>query len=135
MPGIVESALHCLILVLAYLLCLSSFLGGATSSHLNSLGSIQWCCLTWHTQLVKPFTIMTSLSLILKELEALWLGVNLMVHRQSLMCANHIDMTAHVPVFLTSWEPLIYMWSAAQLGLVTCHTMEQCQQDGHPSMY
>ena len=44
---------------------------------------------------------MTSLSLILEELEALWLGVNLMVHRWSLMCANHIDMTAHTPAFFT----------------------------------
>ena len=63
--------------------------------------SIQWCCLTQHTQLVKPFTIMTSFSLIPDELEAPWLGVNLMVHRWSLMCTNQIDMTAHTPAFFT----------------------------------
>ena len=44
---------------------------------------------------------MTSLSLILEELEALWLGANLMVHRWSLMCTNHIDMTAHTHAFYT----------------------------------
>ena len=91
---------HQLLLGLANLLCLSSFWGGATSSHLNSLESIQWCCLTWHTQLVKPFAVMTSFSLILEELEAL-LGVNLMVHRWPLMCTNHIGMTAHTPAFFT----------------------------------
>ena len=85
---------HQLILVLANLLCLSSF-------DIHSLWSIQWCCFTWHTQLVKPFAIMTSLSLILEELEALWLGMNLIVHRQSLMCTNDIDMTAHSSAFFT----------------------------------
>ena len=123
------------LLVLANLLCLSVFWWGATSSHLNSLRSTQWCCLTWHTQLVKPFAIMTSLSLILEELEALWLGANLTVHWWSLMCANHTDMTAHTPAFLLSCVPLVYMWSAVQLGPVMYHTMEQCQQDGHPPMY
>ena len=44
---------------------------------------------------------MTSLSLILEELGALQLGTNLMVHRLSLMCTNHIDMTAHTPAFFT----------------------------------
>ena len=78
---------------------------------------------------------MTSLSLILEELEALWLGINLMVHRWSLMCSNHKNMTAHTPAFLPSWVPLVYMWSAAQLGLVMYNTMEQCWQDSHPSMY
>ena len=74
-------------------------------------------------------------SLILEELETPQLGVNLMAHRWSLMCTNHIDMTAHTPAFLLSQVPLVYMWSAAQLGLVMYHTMEQWQQDGHPSMY
>ena len=78
---------------------------------------------------------MASLSLILEELEALWLGTNLTVHRWSLMCTNHIDMTEHTLAFLPSQVPLIYMWSTAQLGLVKNHTMQQCQQDGHPSMY
>ena len=96
---------------------------------------IQWCCITWHTQLLKPFTIMTNLSLILEEVEALWLGTNLTVHRWSLMCTNHIDMTANTPDFFTELgTTCIYVeWSTA--GLVTCHTMEQCQQDDHPSMY
>ena len=45
---------------------------------------------------------MTSLSLIYwEELEALWLGMNPMVHRWSLMCTNHTDMTAHTPAFFT----------------------------------
>ena len=92
---------HQLLLILTNLLCRSSFWGGATYSHLNSLGWIQWCCLTQHTQLVKPFAIMTSLSLILQELEVLWLGTNLTVHRWSLMWTNHIDMTAHTPAFFT----------------------------------
>ena len=77
------------------------FLRGTNSSYLNSLGSIPWCCLTWHTQPVKPFTIMTSLSLILEELEALLLGANLTVQRWSLMCINHIDMAAHTPAIFT----------------------------------
>ena len=45
-----------------------------------------------------------------------------MVHTCSLMCINHIDMTAHTSAFLLSWVPLIYMWSAAQLGMVMYHT-------------
>ena len=53
----------------------------------------------------------------------MWLGVNLTVHRWSLMCTNHTDMTAHSPAFLPSWVPFIYMWSAAQLGIVTYHTL------------
>ena len=136
MPKHVSVALYIVhwLLVLANLLS-NEFWGGATSSHLNSLGSIQGCCLIWHTHLVKPLTIITHLSLVLEGLEALWLGTNLMVHKWSLMCTNHIDMIAHTPAFLTSWVPLIYMWSVAQLGLVTYHTMEQCQQDSHPSMY
>ena len=113
----------------------NQFLRGTTSSHLNSLGSIQGCCLIWHIHLVKPLAIITCLSLVLEELEALWWGMNPMVHRWSLMCANHIDMIAHTPAFLLSWVPLVYMWSAAQLGLVMYHTMEQSWQDGHPSMY
>ena len=88
-------------LVLANLLWLSNVWEGVTSSHLNSLGSIQWCCLTWHIQPLKPFTIMTSFSLIPETLEALWLGMNPMVHRWSLMCTNHIEMAAHTPVFFT----------------------------------
>ena len=44
---------------------------------------------------------MTSFSLTLEELEALWLGVNPTVHRWSLMCTNHIDITAHTPAFFT----------------------------------
>ena len=88
------------LLVLANLLSLTSFWGGATSSHLNSQGSIQGCCLIWHTHLVKPLAI-TCLSFVLEELEALWLGTNLTVHRWSLMCANHIDMIAHTPAFFT----------------------------------
>ena len=56
-----SSALHWL-LVLANLLSLTSFWGGATSSHLNSLGSIQGCCLMQHTHLVKPLAIITCLS-------------------------------------------------------------------------
>ena len=79
----------------------NQFLRGATSSHLNSLGSIQGCCLIWHTHLVKPLTIITCLSLVLEGLEALWLSVNLMVHRWSLMCTNHTDMIAHTPAFFT----------------------------------
>ena len=89
------------LVVLANLLVSSQFLRGATSSHLNSLGSIQGCCLIQHTHLVKPLTIITCLSLVLEELEALWLGMNPMVHRWSLMCANHIDMIAHTPAFFT----------------------------------
>ena len=124
------------LLVLANLLYLTSFLGGTTFSHLTSLGSIQGCCLIWCTHLVKPLAMITHLSLVLEELEALWLGTNPMVHRWSLMCTNHIDMTAHTPAFFTkSGTAHIYMWSAAQLGLVMYHTMEQCWQDGHPSMY
>ena len=114
----------------------NQFLRGATSSHLNSLGSIQGCCLIWHTHLVKPLAIITCLSLLPEELEALWLGMNPMVHRWSLMCANHIDMIAHSPAFFTKLgTTCIYMWSAAQLGLFTYHTMEQCWQDSHSSMY
>ena len=58
---------------------------------------------------------MTSLSLILEELEALWLGVNLMVHRWSLMCTNHIDITAHTPAFFTELgtTPIYVEWSTA----------------------
>ena len=56
-------ALHWL-LVLANLLSLTSFWGGAISSHLNSLGSIQGCYLMQCTHLVKPLTIITCLSLI-----------------------------------------------------------------------
>ena len=61
--------------------------------------------------------------LTLEELETLWFGMNPMVHRWSLMCTNHIDMTAHTPAFLPSQVPLIYMCSAAQLGIVTYHTL------------
>ena len=89
------------LLVLANPLYLTSFWGGATSSHLNSLRSIQGCCLIWHTCLVKPLAIITHLSLVLEELEALWLGTNPMVHRWSLMCTNHIDMITHTPAFFT----------------------------------
>ena len=32
-------------------------------------------------------------------------------------------------------EGQVNLWSAAQLGLVMYHTMEQCWQDTHPSMY
>ena len=53
------------------------------------------------SQCVKLFTIMIRLRLILEELEALWLGANPTVHRWSLMCTNHIDMTAHTPAFFT----------------------------------
>ena len=56
-------------------------------------------CLIWHTHLVKPLAIITCLSLVLEELEALWLGMNPTVHRWSLMCANHIGMIAHTPAF------------------------------------
>ena len=63
-------------------------------------------------------------------------GHILTVHTCSLICTNHIDMAAHTPAFiLLSWVPLIYMWSAAQLGIVMYHTLEQCPQDCHPSMY
>ena len=48
----------------------------------------------------KPFAIMTSLYLTLEEIETLWLGRNLTVHRWSLMYTNHIDMTAYNPPFL-----------------------------------
>ena len=43
----------------------------------------------------------THLSLVLEELEALWWAANLMVHKWTLMCANHIDMIAHTPAFFT----------------------------------
>ena len=93
--------LYIWLLVLANLLSLTSFWGGATSSHLNSLGSIQGCCLIWRTHLIKPLTIITCLSLVLEELETLWLGMNPTVHGWSLMCINHIDMIAHTPAFFT----------------------------------
>ena len=67
------------LLALANLLYLTRFWGGAISSHLSSLGSIQGCCLTWCTHLVKPLAIITCLSLVLEELEALWLSMNPMV--------------------------------------------------------
>ena len=109
--------------LLANLLCPSSFLRGATSYHLNSLGSIQWCCLTQHIQLVRPFTNMTSFSFILDTLEALQLGTNLIVHRWSLMCTNHIDVTAHIPAFFTK--------------LATTHIYAECSTAGpsHISHY
>ena len=53
-----------------------------------------------HTQLVKPFDIMTNLSLILEELEALKLGAN-PINRWSFMCTHHTDMMAHTPAFFT----------------------------------
>ena len=124
------------LLVLANLLYLTFFGGEATSSHLNSLGSIQGCCLIQHVHLVRPLAIITCLSLVSEELETLWLGTNPMVHVQPLMCANHIDMIAHTPAFfIESGTTHIYVWSAAQLGIATYHTMEQCQQDSHPPMY
>ena len=39
------------------------------------------------------------------------------------MYINHMDMTAHTPAFLPSWVSLIYMWGAAELGIVTYHTL------------
>ena len=48
-------------------------------------------------------------------------GYILTVYTCSVMCTNHIDMTAHTLAFLPSWVPLIYMWSTPQLGIVSCH--------------
>ena len=81
------------------------------------------CCLIQCTHLVKPLAIITCLGLVLEELEALWLGTNLMVHRWSLMCANHIDMIAHTPAFFT------------ELG--TTHIYVECSTAGpsHVSHY
>ena len=70
---------------------------------------------------------MANFSLIPEDLEALQLCMNLTVHMWSLMCTNYIDMTAHTLAFLPNWVPLVYMWSAAQLGLVAYHTMKKCQ--------
>ena len=95
-------ALHCISVIGSGQPAVSNqFWGGATSSQLNSLGSIQGCCLIQHTHLVKPLAIITCLSLVLEELEALWLGMNLMVHRWSLKCAKHKGMIAHTPAFFT----------------------------------
>ena len=97
--------LHCILyivhwlLVLANLLYLTSFLRGSHLLPSQLPGKHTGCCLIWQTHLVKPLTIITCLSLVLEELEALWLGTNPMVHRWSLMCANHIDMIAHPSLF------------------------------------
>ena len=66
---------------------------------------------------------MTSLSLIFEELEALWLGMNLLVHRWTLMSTNHMDMTAHTPAFFTE--------------LCTTHIYVECSTAGpsHISHY
>ena len=66
---------------------------------------------------------MTSLTLILEELKALWLDTNPTVHRWSLMSTNHIDMTAHTPVFFTK--------------LSTTHIYVECSTAGpsHVSHY
>ena len=77
------------------------FWGGATSSHLNSLGSIQWCCLTWCTLLCSHSPSWLVFYLTLEELEILQLGMNSTVHRWSLMCTSCIEMTAHTPAFFT----------------------------------
>ena len=108
MPVIMESTLQ-FYLVLANQLCQSYFWGGATSIHLNSLGSIQWCCLTQYTLLLSHSPARPIFYLTLEELETLWLGMNLTVHRWSLMSTCHIDMTAHTPAFLLSWVPFIGM--------------------------
>ena len=97
------------LLVLTNLLYLTRFWGGATSSHLNSLESIQGCCFTWCTHLVKPLTIITCLSLVLEELEALWLGVIQWSHRWSLMCMNHIDMITHPSLFTKLGTTCMYV--------------------------
>ena len=95
---------------------------GATSP-LNSLGSIQWCCLTWCTLLFKPFAIMTSLPytgrvrnpVVGCESESPQVVFN--VHQ-----SHRHDSTSH-SLFILSQIPVVYMWSAAQLGIVMYHTL------------
>ena len=59
MPAIMENALQ--FIWFWPNSCVNPILRGATSSHLNSLGSIQWCCLTQCTLLFKPFAIIINL--------------------------------------------------------------------------
>ena len=86
------------LLVLANLLSLTSFEGEPPPPISTSWGAYKDAA-SHGTLTFKPLAITTCLSLVLEELEALWLGVNLMVHRWSLMCTNHIDMIAHTPAF------------------------------------
>ena len=65
-------------------------------------------------------------------------------HKAASRCSEPI-WNAHIPpIALIAGTHFTYQGrdgrltqpvSAAQLGLVMYHTMEQCQQDGHPSMY
>ena len=109
-------------LVLANQLCQSYFEGGATSSHLNSLERIQWCCLTQCTLLFKPFAIMTSLPLTGRVRNPV---AGHESNSPKVVFNVHQSQTwQHTPQpFLPSQVPLIYMWSATQLGIVTYHTL------------
>ena len=103
----------------------NQFLRGSHLLPSQLLGSIQGCYLMQCTHLVKPLTIITCLSLIFGRVEALWLGMNLMVHRWSLMGANHIGMIAHTPAYL----------GCTELG--TTHIYVECSTAGpsHVSHY
>ena len=103
------------------------YCGGAISSQNDSQVSIQVCHLMWgSTSLYLPsepciytFHTLTHSYLVGRSMVV---GHILTVHTCSLMCTNHIDTTAYTPAFLLSQVPLVYMWSTAQLGIVSYHT-------------
>ena len=81
----------------------------------------------------KPFAIVTSFFyLTLEKLETLWLHMNLMVHRWSLMFTGHIDMTAHTPAFSPSQVPLIGMHGVHILPKDVMQSANQQHCDSNP---
>ena len=79
--------------------------GGATSSQINSLGSIQVCHLMWHSAslylpsepCIYTFDTLTHSYLVGRSMVV---GI-FRWSTCSLMCTNQIDMTAHTPAFFT----------------------------------
>ena len=94
------SALHRL-LVLAKLLSLTSFEGEPPAPISTPWGAYRGAASYSALTLIIHSPSLPTSALSLEELEALWLGANLMVHRWPLMCANHIDMIEHTPAFFT----------------------------------
>ena len=89
--------------------------GGATSSLVNFLESIQVFHLIWGSaSLYLPsephiysFHILTHSYLVGRSVVV---GHILTVHTCSLMCTNHINMTAHTPVLFTELGTTLYIY-------------------------
>ena len=113
----------------SFLFVIPLYWGGATSSQINSLGSIHVCHLMWHiASLYLPsephiysFHLLTHSYLVGRSMVVWYIP---MIHTCSLMCTNHIDMTAHSS--LSYWVRYHSYTYAAQLGIVMYLTLEQC---------